>query len=246
MVSLKLKNVCLDFPIYSGTARSLKQSLLAIGSAGKICQDARQRVIVQAIKELSLTLKRGDRLGLVGPNGSGKTTLLRIMAGIYQPTAGLVKRQGKVAPLFDLTLGMDPESTGYENIRIRGIFLGLTSKEINEKIDRIAEFSELGQYLSMPIRTYSSGMLLRLAFSVATCVEPEILLMDEWLSVGDAHFVQKAQNRLKEIVQQSGIMVLASHSLDLVKSTCNLAVLLDQGRMALFGPTEEVIQKYLA
>ena len=183
-------------------------------------------------------------VGLIGANGSGKTTLLRVLAGVYQPTLGRVRRRGRVTSLFDISHGVDPGVTGYENIVVRGMFLGLTPAEVRERIDEIAAFTELGDYLAMPVHTYSTGMMLRLAFAVCTCIEPEILLMDEWVGVGDAAFVEKAERRLEEFVDCASILILASHIPALLERTCTRGVLLDAGRVRAFGSIGEVLREY--
>jgi ABC-type polysaccharide/polyol phosphate transport system ATPase subunit len=246
MSMISLANVCVAFPVYGSRQLSLTNRLLSTTSGGRIGSDSHSRTVVEALFDISLELRAGDRLGLIGHNGAGKSTLLRVMAGIYEPGAGRVCRKGKVAPLFDVSLGMDPDSTGYENIRLRGLFLGLTNKQIRAIADDIADFSGLGEFLNMPIRTYSSGMHLRLAFSVSTSVEPEILLLDEAIAVGDAAFVEKANRRVEELVRKAGILVLASHSSSLMERVCNRAILLEHGRVVEEGPVSETFKTYLA
>ena len=200
--------------------------------------------MVQALRGLKLSLEHGDRLGLVGHNGAGKTTLLRTMAGVYKPMHGVVSAKGRVIPLFDVGLGIDPEATGYENIYLRGALLGMRRREIDAVKDEIAEFTELGDYLDVPVRTYSSGMTLRLAFAVSTCVSPDILLMDEFLAVGDAHFLHKAEERLNRMISRAGIMVFASHSTELIRRLCNKVAWIDAGRVRALGAPAEVLGKY--
>jgi ABC-2 type transport system ATP-binding protein len=175
MVEIICESVSVQFPIYDANTRSLRTKLMNIGTGGTIRADARH-VVVTALEDVSFSLRRGDRLGIIGQNGAGKTTLLRVLAGIYEPTRGRVVTHGKVAPLFDITLGMDQDATGYENIKIRGLFLNMTEAEIEAHTEEIVAFSELGPYMDMPIRTYSSGMMVRLAFAIATTQKPEILL----------------------------------------------------------------------
>ena len=242
--SLRLDAVTVDFPVYGADSRSLKNNLLRRSTGGRIGRDAAQRLSVRALEDVKFALAHGDRVGLVGANGAGKTTLLRVLAGVYQPTSGRVDRRGRVAALFNLSLGIDPYSTGYENITARGMFLGLMPPEIRERIDEIAEFTELGDYLAMPVHTYSTGMQLRLAFAVCTCIEPEILLMDEWIGVGDAAFVKKAERRLEEFVGQAGILVLASHNAALLERVCTRGILLEAGRVQAFGPIDEVLRDF--
>ena len=241
--SLRVVGVTVDFPVYNADSRSLKNDLLRKSTGGRIGHRA-GHLLVRALENVDLALERGDRVGLIGANGAGKTTLLRVLAGVYQPTLGRVECRGQVASLFNISIGIDPDATGYENIMVRGMFLGLTPAEIRERTDEIAAFTELGEYLAMPVHTYSAGMMLRLAFAVCTCIEPEILLMDEWIGVGDAAFVEKAERRLEEFVDRAGILVLASHSPALLERTCAKGVLLDAGQVRAFGPIGEVLREY--
>jgi ABC-type polysaccharide/polyol phosphate transport system ATPase subunit len=239
-----LDGVAVSFPVYQGGSRSLKKRVLFRGSAGRIGRDANQRIIVEALRDVSLSLKIGDRLAVVGSNGAGKTTLLRVIAGIYEPARGAVMTRGRISPMFDVNLGIDPELSGHDNIRTRALLLGLSSKAIERHIPEIAEFTELGDYLEMPVRTYSSGMMLRLGFAVATCFEPEILLMDEWILAGDAHFMAKAQLRIQGFVKRASVLVLSSHNLDLCSRWCTRALWLEQGQVRALGPVDEVLSDY--
>ena len=240
----QLTGVTIDFPVYSADSRSLKNDLLYKTTGGRIACNAESQVLVRALEDVNLTVGRGAQVGLIGANGSGKTTLLRVLAGVYQPTSGWMRRWGRVSSLFDWSLGVDAGATGYENIMIQGIFLGLTPAEIRERTDEIAAFTELGNYLAMPVHTYSSGMKLRLALAVCTCIKPEILLMDEWIGFGDQAFVEKAGRRLDEFVKQAGILVLASHNPALLERTCTTGILLDSGRVMTVGPISEVLREY--
>ena len=244
MVSLRLDRISVSFPIYSRPNRSIRRRVVAATTGGRIGSDKHHAVVVKALEDVSLDLTHGDRVGLVGRNGAGKSTLLRVMAGIYEPTAGAVFRVGRVAPLFDPNLGFDRENTGYENIFNRGLYLGLRPDVIRAKIDEIAEFTELGDYLGMAIHTYSAGMRARLAFAVSAAIEPEILLLDEGFGAGDATFMKKAHARMKELVERSGILVLASHSEGLLRSMCTKGLLLDRGKVMGFGPLDEILQRY--
>jgi lipopolysaccharide transport system ATP-binding protein len=199
---------------------------------------------VAALTDVNLRFEDGDRVGVVGPNGAGKSTLLRTLAKVYEPTKGNAHIDGKVISLIDLALGINPEASGSENLFIRGRLLGLTRKEIFKKHDDIVAFSELGEYMHMPVRTYSSGMLLRLAFSVSTAVNPEILLMDEWLSVGDADFRGKAEARLSGLVAKTRILVIASHSRELIEQVCNRAIWVEHGAVKMDGPVQSVCDAY--
>jgi lipopolysaccharide transport system ATP-binding protein len=232
MPHISAEGICVEFPIWNPSHRSLKNAVLRATTGGRLARESSTRVVVQALSDLSFEFARGDRIGLVGNNGSGKTTLLRVLSGIYEPVRGRLEVSGRVSSLLDLSLGMDHEATGLENIVLRGVLMGLPPVAIQEKVSEIAEFSELGDYLSMPIRTYSSGMLLRLAFAVSTSVAPEILLLDEWLSVGDAGFRDKAERRLLELIESSAIMVLASHDESLIRRFCSRMLRLEHGRAA--------------
>jgi ABC-2 type transport system ATP-binding protein/lipopolysaccharide transport system ATP-binding protein len=219
---------------------------MAAGSGGRIGTDGASHVVVRGLQDVSAEVAHGERVALVGRNGAGKTTLLRVMAGIYEPVGGTAMIDGKVAPLFDVGLGMDPESSGYENILLRGLYLGLSRAEIRAKADEIAAFTELGPFLNLPLRTYSAGMQTRLAFAVSTSIDPEILLLDEGVGAGDAAFLEKAKHRLDAVVARAGILVVASHSEVLVRRLCSKAILLDQGSIVAMGPIEEVLDRYAA
>jgi len=243
---LSLDRVNVSFPVYHGGSRSLKKAILSRGSAGRIARDANDRVTIDALRDVTLSLFKGDRLALIGANGAGKTTLLRVMAGVYEPVSGTVDARGRISPMFDLGLGIDVDLSGYDNIRLRGLLLGLSSREIEGRLSDIAEFTDLGDYLDMPVRTYSSGMMLRLTFAVATCYEPEILLMDEWISAGDAQFTAKAQRRVDSFVDRASVLVLASHNLEICRRWCNRGLWLVQGQVRAFGSVATVIDAYAA
>lgn len=228
---ISLKDVSVSFPIYNSSNRSFKKRVLNMATGGRIATDSGKKVTINSLNHINLELTEGDRVGLIGHNGAGKSTLLRVLSGVYVPSSGKIKSQGKIVSLLDISVGMDGESTGYENIMLRGILLGLSPQEVTEKIDEIAEFSELGDYLNMPMRTYSSGMNLRLAFSIITTFPADIILMDEWLSVGDARFNKKASERLDEMVAQSSILVIASHDDALVNRLCNKVITLEHGEI---------------
>ena len=246
MAFIEFNNVCVDFPIYNANGRSLKKRLIQVATGGQLGADRQGRVVVKALEGLSFTLKDGDRVGLLGHNGAGKSTLLRLLCGVYEPSSGRASISGKIGSLIDISLGIDPEATGRENIYLRGGLLGMTRAEISKQIDNIIEFSELGNFVDMPLRTYSSGMHLRLAFAVSTILCPEILLMDEWLSVGDEGFKHKAEVRLTELVQATNILVIASHSLEVIVNTCNRAIWLEHGRIKMDGPASLVAGKYFS
>lgn len=243
MAHIVFDHVCVDFPIYNAKNRSLKNTVMQAATGGKVSFGA-EGTVIRSLDDVSFTLQDGDRVGLVGHNGAGKSTLLRALSQVYEPTSGCAKIQGEIGSLVDISLGIDAEATGRENIFIRGALLGLRRNEIEKKFDEIVDFSELGSFIDMPVRTYSSGMHLRLAFAVATIIRPEILLMDEWLSVGDASFNAKAEDRLTELVQSSRILVIASHSRELIEKTCNRALWFEHGRLKMDGTSEEVCKAY--
>lgn len=244
MSSIEFKNVCVDFPIYNANGRSLKKRLIQVATGGQLGSDDQGRVVVRALEDLTFTFNKGDRVGLLGHNGAGKSTLLRLLSSVYEPSSGTARISGEIGSLIDISLGTDPEATGRENIFLRGGLLGMTKAEIAEKLDEIIEFSELGDFVDMPLRTYSTGMHLRLAFAVSTTVRPEILLMDEWLSVGDEGFKQKAEVRMKELVKSTNILVIASHSRELVMHTCNRVLWLEHGKIKMDGDPETVTAAY--
>jgi len=244
MVSIAFDQATVDFPIYNADARSLKQRLIRVATGGQIGANEHGRVVIRALEDLTFTFYDGDRVGLIGHNGAGKSTLLRLLSGVYEPTSGSRKVTGEIASLIDISLGIDPEATGRENIYLRGGLLGLKRKEIDEQIDEITDFSELGDFMDMPLRTYSTGMQLRLAFAVSTIVRPQILLMDEWLSVGDAVFQEKAEKRLNNLVQTTNILVIASHSRELVSRVCNRLIWLEHGRVKMDGAPADVAPHY--
>jgi ABC-type polysaccharide/polyol phosphate transport system ATPase subunit len=235
-VHITLEDVSVRFQIFGLHGRSLKKTALSLTTGGRIGSGASGRVYIDALSNVSLDLREGDRVGLIGHNGAGKSTILRTMAGIYEPTGGRIRVSGRVSPMFDLMLGIDPDATGNENLRLRGMLLGMTAAQIEEYAAEIGEFSGLGEYLDFPVKTYSSGMLLRLMFSVATAVSPEILLLDEWITAGDANFMERAEVRVNKLIDRSSLMVIASHSRDLIQRLCNKVAVLEHGRVVDFGP----------
>lgn len=247
MSAVVLENVHVDFPIYNAR-RSLRKSLFERATGGLIAREGRHHdhIVIKALTGISLALQEGDRLALIGHNGSGKSTLLKVIAGIYEPTAGTVLARGRITQIFDAMPGLDSEDTGYENIITAGLLYGLSRDEIDSKIPEIEEFSELGEYLALPVRTYSSGMVTRLSFALATSLEPGILLMDETIGTGDARFAERAAKRMNDFISRSRILVLASHSDEIVRSICNKAALLQSGALIAIGPVKEILDRYHA
>lgn len=243
MARVVLDRVGVDFPVHNANSLSLQLTVLgALG--GKLLARPGRAVFVEALKDVSLELRDGDRVGLIGHNGAGKTTLLRLLAGVYEPTAGRATIEGRVTSFTDLTLGMDPEASGRANIILRCVFLGMTFREARAAAPRIADFSELGEFLDLPVRTYSSGMFLRLAFAISTSIEPEIIIMDEMIGAGDARFLERAQARLNTLLEKARILVLASHQATILRALCNTLVWLNKGRIEHVGPVEDVLAAY--
>lgn len=241
MPSIRLSGVYVDLPVYGAHSRSLKNRIISAATGGSLAKESGV-TFVRALSNLSLDIKPGDRVGLWGHNGAGKTTLLRVLAGAYTPTHGSAQIEGSVTSLIDLSLGMEMDATGYENISLRLMMMGHDPAVAKRLESDIEAFSGLGEFLDLPIRTYSSGMLMRLSFAISTAVLPEILLMDEWLSVGDATFVAKAEERLEHFLDRSQILVIASHSREMLERRCNRVLTLDHGCVV----AEDVLSHYAA
>ncbi len=229
--SIEARGMKVEFPIMNSSHRSLKKLVMKAATGGRIAADAGNYVVVTALDNLDFSIKPGERVALLGHNGSGKTTLLRALAGVYAPTSGYLRVEGSMTSLLDISLGMEMEATGVENIFLRGTLMGMTRAEIEAHFDQIAAFADIGHFLNLPVRTYSSGMQVRLAFAVSTSVQRDIILMDEWLAVGDANFSEKASKRLSGLVEGASILVLATHSPDLVNKTCNRTIQMEHGRI---------------
>lgn len=245
MASISLSNASVEIPVFAVGNNSLKTTLLRKAVGGKFGQTG-TNLIINALNDVSIEVRDGERVGLIGQNGAGKTTLLRVLAGVYPPTSGSVEVIGRVSPMFDISLGMTPDATGIENIRVCGALWGLSRAEIEAGIDDIVEFTELGDYLKIPVRTYSAGMLLRLSFAIATLRQPEILLLDEIIGVGDASFQAKAKARLQKMVSRAQILVVSSHSDLIIRDLCEKAIWLDKGSVAAFGAVNDVLAAYKA
>lgn len=241
LASITLDDVIIDFPLY-GVRPGLRTTLVrrAVGGLLQSSNEA-DPIVVRALDHVTLKLNHGDFVGLVGHNGAGKSTMLRVLAGIYEPIHGTCDIEGGVSPLFASAPGFHPDDTGYENIMTCGLLLGMKRSEITRKIKDIGDFAELGDFLSLPVRTYSAGMALRLGFAIATAIDPEILLLDEGISAGDARFALHARERMKQLISRSSIMVLASHSDDLIRAMCNRAILLDRGKIVADGKVEDIL-----
>ena len=242
MHRIVLDNVSVELPIYSARGRSLRSKFIhhVVGSTLST-RPGDDVVVVSALNGVSLTIDNGERVGLVGSNGAGKTTLLRVCANVYPPTFGTATISGKISALTDLTLGMDFEASGYENVIFRGVLMGLTQKQAKILLPDITEFTGLGEYLDLPVRTYSSGMLIRLLFAVATAIVPDILIMDEMVGFGDAAFMQKAQVRIDKIISRASILLLASHGEDILRHFCTRLIWMREGQIAADGPVDDVL-----
>jgi len=236
--------VGVQFPVFNAATLSLKNRVLSSVTGGRIQRERDRHVLVRGLDDLSFQLQAGDRVGLIGHNGSGKTTLLRVLAGIYTPTEGEVRIRGQAMALINIGLGIDPEATGRENIWLRSAMMGIPPQQTRACMDEIIEFSGLGEFIDMPFRTYSSGMQMRLAFSVSTATQPQILIMDEWLSTGDEAFRTKAEARMNDMLANTEIMILASHDPNLIRHTCSRVLWLEHGQIRQDGPPETVIPAY--
>jgi ABC-2 type transport system ATP-binding protein/lipopolysaccharide transport system ATP-binding protein len=235
-----LDNVSLDLPIYDVSRASLRKALLGRAIGGRFGESG-SHVTVQALKNITFEAHDGDRIAIIGDNGAGKSSLLRVISKVYWPTAGSTMIDGEVSPMFDATLGMSMDATGFENIQLAGTIWGMTRAQIKDRLDDIIEFTELGDYLKVPVRTYSNGMMLRLAFAIATARRPEILLIDEVIGVGDAGFFDKAFARLHRFAQRSRILMVAAHQDELLRRLCNKAIWLSHGTLVEYGPIESVL-----
>ena len=246
MARLHLSDAHVEIPVFTSRSRGLINSLFRYAKRenDRIQALGANNLQVKALRGINLTISDGDKVGLVGENGAGKTTLLRLLSGAYDPTRGAVEISGSVGSLTDLTIGMDLEADGYENIRMRGLYFGLTRQAIDRFTADVEGFAELGDYLQLPVRTYSAGMMLRLAFAMSTAYAPDILLMDEMVGAGDARFLVRAQERLEKVMTTAGILVLASHNEEIIRKFCNRAVCLRSGRVAFDGATDDCLNFY--
>ena len=240
MPRLTLREIVVEFTADAYLQTTLKATLLDFLRPRRVSSRT-----IRALREVSLEIGAGERVGLIGPNGAGKTTLLKVMAGIYPPQQGQVHVEGRVCPLFEFVTGFEMDAAGWDNIRTRALLLGMSAREIEEKIEEIGRFSELGEFLDVPVRCYSAGMMLRLAFATSTAVEPEILLLDEVMAAGDASFIQHARARMDQMMERARIVVFATHAMDLLPKICERTIWLDHGRIVLDGQTADVVSAYL-
>lgn len=243
--SIDVRDISVLFPLYHGNSRSLKK-LLVSAASGRLAEDQQHRVVVRALSDIGFSLKSGERLGLIGSNGAGKTTLLRVLAGIYEPVTGHVSVRGTLNALLDPSLGMNLELTGRENIMLRGLYSGLSRPMLARLEEDVIDFAELSDFMDLPVRIYSAGMVVRLGFALATAIRPRILLMDEWFLAGDASFLEKAKARLEGMVRSADILVLSTHSNAIIEEWCTRVLWLDKGRIRADGPAAEVVAQYVA
>ena len=254
---IAVDDLSLDFPLYHGGARSLKKTVLSMASSrvgarqagttgGAVAEDRTHRVVVQALRHITFRLDSGERLGIVGHNGAGKSSLLRVLGGIYEPVAGRIHVGGTINTLLDTNFGMNLDLTGRENITLRGRYVGLSRAGIRALEDDVEAFAALGPFLELPVRVYSSGMIVRLGFGLATAIAPQVLLMDEWFMAGDAKFRDKAHARLETVVRGAEILVLTSHTPAVLQSWCTRLLWLQAGRIVADGPVDEILERYAA
>jgi lipopolysaccharide transport system ATP-binding protein len=240
MARIAAESLTVEFPLYHAGARSLKKRVLA-ATPLRLRTDEANRIVVSALRDLSFTIEHGERVALVGPNGAGKTTLLRALAGIYEPVGGRLTVEGAIGSLIDPSVGMDADSTGRENIRLNGLYRGLSEAQIATLSGEVIDFAGLGEFIDVPLRTYSAGMGVRLSFALATAMEPQVLLMDEWLLAGDGEFLERAKARLERVMTSAEILVLATHDTKIVRAWCTRAIRLEGGRITADGDVDNVL-----
>lgn len=243
-MKISLKDVCVDIPVFNSQGRSLKKTVMGIATGGKIGLTEAGKTIVRSLDNINLDIKPHERVGLLGHNGAGKSTLLRVLGKVYQPSSGYAEIIGDVGSLIDISLGIDPEATGIENIYLRAALLRIPKIEVDKSLSELIEFTQLGSFIEMPVRTYSTGMHMRLAFAVSTMISPDILLMDEWLSVGDLAFQKKAEERLNKLIDRSNVLVIASHSRQLIEKCCTRAIWLEHGKIRMDNNPAIVCKEY--
>ncbi|MCR0983174.1 ABC transporter ATP-binding protein [Roseomonas populi] len=245
MALIEAQGLRVEFPLYHLAARSLKKRLLA-RAAVRVRTDEANRVVVSALRDLNFRIESGERVALIGRNGAGKTTLLRSLAGIYEPVGGRLRIEGAIGSMIDPAAGMDQDSTGRENVRLRALYRNLSPADQAKLEEEVSEFAGLGEFMDVPIKGYSAGMAIRLAFALATAMQPQILLMDEWFMAGDAAFIGKAEARLAQLVSGADILVIATHDMNIVRRWCTRAIRLDAGRIVADGPPDQVVAEMMA
>lgn len=244
MGKVVLEDVSVDIPIFNSQTRSLKKTLIGVATGGRINLNSSGKAVVRSLDHVNLRVEEHERIGIVGHNGAGKSTLLRVLSKVYCPTSGKAMIDGRIGSLIDISLGIDPEATGVENIYLRAALLGIDKSRVDAELDDLLEFTQLGEFINMPVRTYSTGMHMRLAFGVSTMISPDILIMDEWLSVGDRDFQIKAEKRLNNLIARSNILFLASHSRSLIEKCCTRVIWLEHGSIKCSGSPTEICDLY--
>lgn len=239
-----VKDLSVDIPIFNSQGRSLKKAVLGFTTGGKIGLTEAGKTIIRSLDNINLEINSNEKVGLIGHNGAGKSTLLRVLGKVYSPSSGIANISGSVGSLIDISLGIDSEATGLENIYLRAALLEIPKKKVDQELDDIIEFTQLGEFIDMPVRTYSTGMHMRLAFAVSTMISPDILLMDEWLSVGDLEFQSKAEQRLNNLIERANILVIASHSRQLIERCCTRVLWLEHGSIKMDGDPKTVCEQY--
>ncbi len=244
MSQISLKHVSVDIPIFNSQRRSFKKTVMGVATGGRVGLTEKGQTIVRSLDDISFNIFPHERVGLLGHNGAGKSTLLRVLSKVYTPTSGVIEIEGKIGSLIDISLGIDSEATGVENIYLRAALLGIPKNRVDKELDSLVEFTQLGDFINMPVRTYSTGMHMRLAFGVSTMIRPDILLMDEWLSVGDQQFQALAEERLNNLIERSNILVIASHSRQLIERCCTRVLWLEHGNLKMDDKPEVVCPLY--
>ena len=244
IASIELCNVGVEFPVFNAANQSLKNRVLNAATGGLFNRSTNGNLLVKSLQNINLNIRTGERVGLIGHNGAGKSTMLRVLSGIYNPTQGSAAIRGDAVSLINIGLGIDPEASGIENIKLRAVMMGLAPKDLSDRMDEIISFSGLGDFIHLPFRTYSSGMQMRLAFAVSTTIRPQILIMDEWLSLGDADFAGRAKKRMEELLHSTEILILASHSKELLEQNCKRLIWLEHGEIRMDSDTESVLESY--
>lgn len=245
-MKILLNDVNVDIPVFNSQGRSLKKAVMGFATGGKIGLTESGKTIVRSLENINLEISPHERVGLVGHNGAGKSTLLRVLGKVYAPSSGKCIIEGKIGSLIDISLGIDGEATGIENIFLRAALLGIPKREVELALDDIIEFTQLGSFIEMPVRTYSTGMHMRLAFAVSTMISPDILLMDEWLSVGDQSFQVQAERRLNKLIERSNVLIIASHSRDLIEKCCTRVIWLEHGKIKMDDDPKIVCKSYFS
>lgn len=240
---IKFENVGLTYDLYLDKTNNLKEYLINKLISRKPVSKSLEKV--EALKNITIEFHQGERVGIIGRNGAGKSTMLKVISGIYKPTSGKLTVKGNIQPLIEIGAGFDPEFTGRENIYLNGYMLGFSKEQIKQKEAEIVQFAELGEFIDVPVKYYSSGMSVRLAFTIATSIEPEILAFDEMLAAGDIEFLQKAKARMDNLVSKAKMLILVSHDLNMVSSLCTKVLVVHQGQICFIGKPEEAIQFYM-